>query len=167
MSQLTYPLDAPVAFEGMAADTQPGSVRSYFNEDATEIGFGRVVVQGTGDNQCKKPTATSDNPVGITEFSNSYEPGPVDGGIVNKDSVNVKHFGTIWVICEDAFTPTSSVYWRAVASGSEKAGRFRASTDGSDMVLLRGARFENSGAAGALAKLNFDLRAHLAGVSAA
>lgn len=168
MSQLDYALDAPVGFEGMLASTINAQVRSFFSGEASaEIGYGRLLQQGTNDTQAKILSATNNRIIGVSVFTYAREPGPVSGGIIPKDPVDVLKEGEIWVICEDAFTKSSTVYARAVATGDEKAGQWRASADSTDCIVVYGAHFLNSGAAGALARLYFNLEAHLAGAAAA
>jgi hypothetical protein len=146
----------------MIATTYLAQCRSYFSEESSaEIPFGRLLQQGTQDNGAKLLTAINNRIIGISAFANTYEPGPTAGGIIPKDSVSVLTEGEIWVICEDNFTPASTVYARGIA-GAGALGRWKTATDSPNTFQVYGAHFLNSGTAGQLARLYFNLENLLA-----
>lgn len=166
MSQLTYPIDAPVAFEGLLANATQAKLRSYFSEESSaEMLFGRMVQQGTADAGAKSLTAINNVLAGILAFAHAYEPGAVSGGVIPKDALSVLVEGDVWVICEEAFTPASAVHCRGLA-GAGAVGRFRVTADSTNTFQLYGCKFLNSGGAGALARLSFNLAAHNAAAAA-
>jgi hypothetical protein len=167
MAQTSYATAQSAAFPGMLADSTAKQTESFFNAEASaEIPFGVMVKQGTGDFTCNLLAAITDNIVGISHHSHTYEYGTTGGGVVPKDPVNVLTKGRVWVTVEDACTPASTVFTRAVATGAEVKGAFRATADGTDTIQLYGARFITSAGAGGLAMLEFDLQAHRAAVAA-
>lgn len=164
--QTSYSYDQPIGLPGMLSDSSLKKSESFFNEDATEIPFGVMVKQGTAINQCKKLTTITDRIVGFSLHTHATTPGPL-GGIINKGPVDVLTQGVVIVRVEDAVTPASVPHVRAVAVAPEVAGAVRGSVDATDCIPLYGARFLSSAGPGELARLEFDLNAHMAGVAAA
>ncbi len=73
----------------------------------------------------------------------------------DKDVASVMYKGSIWVLCENAFAQGAAVYVRTISgSGGTQIGAIRATdTDSSTAIVITGARFGNTGGAGALAKI--------------
>lgn len=127
----------PVAFPGMRSSAHFGHVDSMINGEASaEIRFGIAVAQGSTDKSAIKLAATSDKLVGVVMFRHGYadtiELG--DTGIKPGVVMEVLNEGECWVIVEEDVTPASAPLVRAVASGSEIAGAFRDTSDGSDLI---------------------------------
>lgn len=172
MPQLSYAYTQPVAFEGMGADTTPKVDLSFFSAESgtTEIGFGRMVKQGSGDFTCNLLSGASDKLVGVTLHSHAYEPTVQlgsGGGILPKEPVTVRKQGRIWVFTEQAVTPADPVHVRyATGAGGTVLGRFRKAAVASETFQLYGANWITSASAGGLAMLEFDILAHNAAVNA-
>lgn len=115
------------------------------------VGFGLALAQGTNDTECRPLAATSDKVIGVSVFSHADNINNGVEGYAAQSAVNVLRSGSIWVKVEEAVTPESAVYVRAVATGSEVAGAFRTTADGSDTIQLTNSKFLTSAAAGELA----------------
>ena len=167
MAQTSYASARPIAFAGMLADTYPNFIEPFFNAEASaEIPFGVMCKQGSGDFTCTLLGAITDRLAGIAVHDHATNYG-ASGGVSPKDAVNILTDGRCYVTVEDAVTPASGVYVRAVVAGAEVKGAFRGTADSTDTILLYGARFVTSAGAGGLAIVEFDLKTHLAGALAA
>jgi len=154
----------PIGVAGQLADLwteENGDVASATSEEASaEIPFGVMVKPGTADDGVLKLTATSNKLAGITVFSHLYaKPDELgDTGLKPKVTFDVLTRGRIIVFPEDAVTPASEVHVRAVATGSEVAGAFRGTADGTDTIDLTAfARWRSSADAADAAVLEIDL----------
>lgn len=150
------------AFAGQSGDSSNKQDDSFINgESSAEIPFGVVVQQGTADNECLLLTATSNVLIGVTLHSNNYQLTTELGttGVKPNVTMNVRSQGRVWVTVEEAVTPASNVLVRAVAAGSEVAGAFRDTADGSDCIDISGfARYLTSAGIAGLALVEFDFR---------
>ena len=150
------------AFAGQSGDSSNKQDDSFINgESSAEIPFGVVVQQGTADNECLLLTATSNVLIGVTLHSNNYQLTTELGttGVKPNVAMNVRSQGRVWVTVEEAVTPASNVLVRAVAEGSEVAGAFRDTADGSDCIDISGfARYLTSAGIAGLALVEFDFR---------
>lgn len=166
--QTSYSETMPVAFEGMKGSLKPDKVETAFNEEASAgLLFGKFVKWGTVDTNVpkwsqgvKRLTAIAEAIAGVVLHSHDVEVTTADGGVAPKAPVSLLRQGDCWSICEDAFVKEGFVFVRCVIAGSEVAGAVRASADASDCVKLLSARFLNSGDAGALAHIEFDMLAN-------
>lgn len=136
------PFSAPVvspaaSFQGQRV-TQPGDVVDSFvsEEVSAEIPFGVMVKRGAAVGGALKLTAITDVLAGIVCHSHSYaKPEELgDVGLKPKVSLSVLRRGDIWVHVEEAVTPASSVFVRAVVAGNEVAGDFRDTADATDLI---------------------------------
>lgn len=152
MSQTSYPTEMAVALEGQLADLQPRSIAGYAAE--VEVPFGRLVIQGTKDSQCKLPATTGFKPLGVTVHSHARE---IDA-VTKNDMVNVLRQGAVWVRPETVVAAGGAVYVRHTAGDAgQTPGRFRADADTDKADLLAGARWRTSAGAGQLAILEINL----------
>lgn len=119
------------------------------------IGFGLAIAQGTADNECRLLAATSDKVVGVSVFTHADNINTV--AYAPQAVLSVLTEGSIWVKPEEAVVVGDPVYVRAVAAGTEKAGAFRKSADGSDTIQLSSSKYLSSAAAGALALVKISL----------
>lgn len=115
-------------------------------EASAEIGFGLMVIRdGTNADTAKLLNTSAAAMVaaplmiGVSTFGHSFaepqELGDTDaGGFKPGTTFGVLFEGPIWVLPEEAVTPSSDVRVRAVAAGGEKAGAFRTSADATDCV---------------------------------
>lgn len=172
MPQLSYSYSQPIAFEGMGVDTTHKQDLSFFSAESgiSEIAFGRMVCQGSGDFTCNNLSTSTDKLIGIAMHSHSYEPGiqlGAGGGVLPKEPVTVRQKGRCWVLVESTVTPASVVYVRYTVNTAPNnlLGRFSATSDSSKNRILYGANFVTSAAAGGLAQLEFDLSIHAAKIA--
>lgn len=165
--QLDYSGTPQAAFDGMLGSLKPNQVKeTAFNEEASAgLLFGRFVKWGTvstNDSRrqgVKRLTATSEAIAGCVYHSHALEVTSADGGVIPKEAVGILRRGDMHVKCETNWTKEGSVYVRCVIAGSEEAGAVRASADSTDCIQLLSARFLNSGTAGGIAWIEFDLLA--------
>jgi len=153
----------PNAVAGLLADnTLTKDCLDAFSEEASaEIPFGVMVGRGTADNGVLKLAATSDVLAGVVVFAQSYaKPSELgDTGLKPGVDFNILNEGRVYVLVEEAVTPASSVFVRAVAAGAEVAGAFRDTQDGSDCIDISDyARYLTSAGAGEFAVLDFSMR---------
>lgn len=148
---------------GLIADMSPNAdVRSYANESSSEIPFGVMVKQGTGDDQCLPLESGDTAPlfIGVTVYNPSAAKPYVlgDTGIKQYGTLGVMQKGVIWVPVEEAVTPASAVLVRIIAAGSEVAGAFRDTADASDCIDISScARYLTTTTGAGLAQLQFDI----------
>lgn len=140
MPQTSVPANMVIGTEGALADLwteENGVVESGVSEEATaEIAFGLAVKRGTADDGVLLLTAITESIRGVVVHSHLYsKPDELgDTGLKTKVSLDLLRFGQIWVIAETNVTPASGVFIRAVATGSERAGAFRGTADGTDTI---------------------------------
>lgn len=126
----------------------------------TYIGFGLAVAQGTRDEECRLLAATSDKVRGVAVYTHAdmvNEGVSASAGYKPQMAVSVLAKGRIWVRPEVAVVAGDAVYVRAVAAGTERAGAFRPSADGSDTIQLSNSKFLTSAAGGALALVDLNV----------
>lgn len=161
--QTSYGFKAPIGIEGGLADSGFKDARSMLAEVA--IPFGRLVVQGTAQDQCKLPTASTDlstagRPLGLSLFT-SMQPNSIAGGDAQyaaKDCVSVLRKGRAWVVVEEAVLVNDAVFVRyASGSGGTALGSFRKSADTATAGALTGAKYVTAAGIGGLAQVQFDL----------
>ena len=161
MSQTTYSVEATVAFEGMLGDPSGGPSRrsiSLANEDSAAAFFGRGVTFGTDpDTQFALPSGTGAVLAGITVHRHETQDA-TDDGIAQDETCELLRGGRIWVLPEDAVTPTSDVYWRHTTGGAgEVIGQFRTDADTAQADQVTSARWLTSASAGNPALLEINL----------
>jgi len=150
-----------IGFPGQGFGLDRCLVDSFVNEEASaEIPFGVAVKGGTNpENQCKLLTAITDKLLGITVRSDSYQKGHELGDTGLKPGVvcRVARKGELLVTVEEAVTPASRVYVRAVVAGAEVAGAFRDTTDASDLIDVSAyCRFMGTTTGAGVVRLAFD-----------
>lgn len=148
--QSTYSDYHAEAYHGMIADTGPNNIISRTVEASGGVGFGVPVTQGTDDNGCDEISASTDEIIGITIRAADQE------GILydQYDAAPLMRSGVMWVTVTDAsgVVPGDDV-WVLVADGT--FSNADAGSDGS--IKINNARWETTGANGALARIRFDL----------
>lgn len=153
--QTAYTSERPAAFEGQRANLSLTNITSRVAE-GSDIPFGRALVRGTADNQCKIPTAAGQGLVGISEMTTAWSENPSDLHVYEENrEVNIIDFGEIWVYTEQSVVPGDSVFFRHTVDTAplDVLGRFRKDSSGGDADEIVGAAFVTTAAAGALAKV--------------
>lgn len=162
--QTSVPTTPAIGVEGQISDLwtqQSGDVRTATNEEAsTSIAFGRAVKRGTADDSMKVLTAITETVQGITVYSPLFsKPDELDAvGMTPKTVGSILRMGRITVTSEDAVTPASGVFVRAIANGGNTIiGGFRGTADGITTIDISAfAQWMTSAGAGALAELEVD-----------
>src|SRR5688500_14761159 len=137
--QTTYNASIPDALEGMVANSEPEVVISRQVEAAAGIGFGKVALQGTGDQQILG--------VGAGRFRGITVLDPTKEGdtYARYDTAAVLVKGVIWVTVGAIVAVGDAAYYVAAT------GVITNSASGN--VAIPNAFFDSSAASGALAKL--------------
>lgn len=152
MSQLNYDVNFEKAFEGMLGDVNNMDALSRVIEGSNVL-FGKAVTFGTNDNQCKALSAISEKVAGVVIHKHVEE-----GILLEKEAVSLLRKGRIYVKVEEAVSPGDQVHVRAVVSGQEEAGSFRASADGTDTINISSkAEYLSSAEAGEFALVDINL----------
>jgi hypothetical protein len=141
MSQTSVTTAPKVGTPGEPADlytAHNGMVTSGTSEEASaEIAFGLMVKAGTGDYGVLKLTAVTNKLAGITVRAHDFgdlELG--DTGVKPGATFGIARKGRWFVRIEENVTPASDVRVRAVVTGNEVAGIFRATADSTDCIDL-------------------------------
>ncbi len=153
--QTSYAANISAAAEGQKSGLGLTNIISATAEDS-DIPFGRAVVQGTGDNQCKLPTAAGQIFLGITELTSAWSVNAAGDHLYSENrEVNIIDFGEVWVYTEESVVPGDVVYFRHTAGASpiDVIGRFRKDSSTGDADLVAGAAFRTTTAAGGIAKI--------------
>jgi hypothetical protein len=142
--QTTYPATTPKAIEGMAANMEfvGGNVVSRVVEGVGGIGFGKVAIRGTADNQVKV-SAAAGKFMGITLIDSAQE----QDSYPQYATAQVLTQGVVWVVASVAvaagdpayFVPASGLLTNVSASNiAIPGGFFDSSTTGaSQLAKLR------------------------------
>jgi len=148
--QSSYNQNQRPAVEGMIANTEPKLLISRTIEDATGVGFGKVVQQGSADETCTADLATSAMDafkfLGVTVRDRSVRP-ETPNKFAQRESVQIMRKGVIWVTVAGA-----------VAAGTDvtvtlATGVLGSASVGAGVVAIPGARWESSTSGAGLAKL--------------
>lgn len=161
MPQTSYSIYQPKGFEGSLAHAAngtsiQGTYGEFVNGESVYLPFGRVVVRdATNDFHLKLPSATGQDPVGISYAANAYEK-DTDGtaGIPPQRPVSFVARGTVYCVAEVAIAIGDTVFFRHTVSGSPGAydgiGRVRTDADTATADAWIGAKFVSAAAAGGL-----------------
>lgn len=139
--QTTYNATHARWVEGMVPNSEPCVIVSRIAEDAEGIGFGKVCVQGTLDNQVVDSEAT-------VKFAGIAVLDPTKDGdkYAQYDTVAVMKKGVIVVMASEAvavgdpvyYTPASGVLSKTSTSNTLIAGaQWDTSTSGAGLAVLR------------------------------
>lgn len=160
----------PKGFAGFATDISSES--SCINTEASAaIPFGVVVVGNTASAQLtnpqgvKLPTASGDVVIGITAWApvTSNDIDTTNDGLRPGRMMRVVGAGRVLVKVENAVVKDARPFFRITANGGNtQLGAIRADADSANAVELKGAYFEESGAAGSLVWLRVNAVANRA-----
>ena len=157
------------AYPGMQNGLNKNRVTPGRNEAATEIPFGLGVKQGATDGGIGVPAAQTDLVLGVLQASHALVKDPGTGvaelgdtGLKQNAVGDVAEEGELWVITDEAVTPTSAVRMRTTGADT---GKFRASAVATNTVDLSDrARWAGTYGIG-FALLKFDFRIKKAGTA--
>ena len=142
--QTSYAQTILPAVEGMIANSEPHNIISRQLESAAGIGFGKVCVQGTADEQIRVSEATRKFR-GITVMSHHAGKGIADA-YDQYETVPVLERGCIWVMASVAvavgdpayYVPATGVLTNVTTSNTLiPDGSFDSSTTGAGLAILR------------------------------
>lgn len=167
MSQLTYPVDPDIAFEGSPGDGAASAHFRHYTDPTNETLFGRAAIQGANDKEFQVPLTVTGIFLGVTRHTHDVDPREVPnatGAVPANNPVNIMTQGRIWVKPESAVAAVDDpVYYRHANAGAdpEGVGRFRQDDDtaSGDVTLLpvTQARWLTTGAIGELTLLEVNL----------
>lgn len=151
--QTTYSENISAAYEGMIANTEPNILVSRTVENSAGVGFGKPVKKGSGDNGCTGVLTGATEIIGITVRDRSVRPANPNL-FAQYESALLMRKGVIWVTVTDAGgVADGDPVWIKLSDGTFS----NADVGSSGGLRLGGARWESTGANGALAKIRFDL----------
>lgn len=168
MPQTSFQVDPNVAQSGQLADVHDHDSVTKVVGQATAIKPGLFVVRGTDvDKEAVVPSATTDITGGkalgfvrhkSVHIASSFAQSTDRASYAEDSEMPVVRRGRMYVRCENAFTAGTKVFVRFTANGAGKVpGNIRSDADTDKAVALPNARFENSGDAGELALIRFDV----------
>jgi hypothetical protein len=169
MPQTSVLTSSIAAIAGQLADNgRDMNIASYFSQEASlQTMFGTVVMQGAADYGCNLLTAGNVAKIlGVVVYSVAYQKGNELGavadangklGILPTIAMNVLKRGRIWVLCEEAVTPASTVRVRCTNAGNGQ-GTFRTTSAGGGLsMVLVGARYLDTASAAGFSRVEFDV----------
>lgn len=166
MPQTTVNQNPAVGKEGLLYDAQhaPDALITGYVDESAGIKPGRLVIRSaSGDWTGELPDGTGSlgtNVLGISAFTHKglVNPSSEDNEVYeDNEPLPLLRKGRIWVISEDAFTPSDPVFVRVVAGVGEELGTFRTDADTADAIAFTAARWMTSGDAGGLGVLEVNL----------
>lgn len=91
-----------LGYAGQIVDTNPVTIESKTNDQATAIDFGAAVARSAADGTCKAPTAVDHKVVGISA-RHAIRPAAADGTVnyAQKDSVPIVRKGTVYALAAE------------------------------------------------------------------
>jgi Uncharacterized conserved protein (DUF2190) len=141
--QSTYAATHARWLEGMVLNQEPAGIVTRIAEDAEGIGFGKVCVQGTADNQVVDSEATAKF-IGIA-VADAGQPADIYAQYAN---VAVMKRGVIVVAASEAVAVGDPVYYTPATGALSKTA--------TSNTLIAGAAWETSTSGAALAALRLN-----------
>lgn len=155
-AQTSYSTEHAPAYEGMKASTsEVYNSRSYFAEGGNILP-GRAVVYGTdGEKQVTLPAIDSADAdiTGVTQYELNRV--HTDAGIPENEGrpLSIVNQGPLWVRAINGAAVGDPVHVVINVAGGEELGGFRSAAETTNTVLMAGAKFISTAAAGELAKI--------------
>lgn len=150
-------------YEGKVATLEPSVIRSGTNEETVPLVYGRAVCKGTADDGLIYPADADSQFYGIaksTELDRRADftlNADGDMGYPPKHVVSYLIRGVIAVKVTVAVTAGDPVFWIHDPGVGEKIGQFRNDANTAAAVQIPGAKFLESGDAGAVVKVSINL----------
>lgn len=168
MSIQTTISSAPAkAKEGLLYQAQgsPDGIITAVVDDSNGIKPGRAVIRSSTDDFAGELPAGAGslglNVLGVSVFVHKTRVAPSsdDNEIFDdKTPIPLARRRWVWVVFEDAFDPTDSVFVRVTANGGlDQIGGFRTDADSGNAVAWAGGKIMSSGLAGELGLLNVNI----------
>jgi hypothetical protein len=148
--QQAYALQHDPLLEGQLSDIRDNTIGTYVNETGGVLAFGNVIAYASGGtvaNSAKSLGGVGETVVGVNVLTYVDET-DVDGnsrpGVKDEQVLNVANEGAVAVYVYGAVNPSTTVRVIHTASGSEYAGRFRATSVSGRTAVLSNARYLTS-----------------------
>ncbi len=158
MAQTTYPLVAPVSAAGRLANLVPDTTLARTNSAGASVGFGLGVRQDPSlDDSFTNFSGTPQVFLGVLRWQQQRL--DIDNDvIVDEETGLVLTKGHIYVVTEEAVTPTDNVFYRHTAGGGGSViGAFRTDGDSSTADQLTNARWMETTSAAGIAVLSLNI----------
>lgn len=110
-----------LGYAGEIVDTNPATIESKTNDQATAIDFGVAVARSAADNTCKAPSAVSDKIIGIS-VRHAIRPASAGGNntvnYAQKDSVPIIRDGYVYAVAAENVTRGDTVVALTASAGT-------------------------------------------------
>lgn len=108
-----------LGYAGEIVDTNPATIESKTNDQATAIDFGVAVARSAADNTCKAPSAVTDKIIGIS-VRHAIRPAAADGTVnyAQKDSVPIIRDGYVYAVAAENVTRGDTVVALTASAGT-------------------------------------------------
>lgn len=138
-----------LGYAGQIVDTNPVTIETLINDQATAIDFGVAVARSAADNTCKAPTADGDKIVGISA-RHAIRPADSSNNVnyAQKDAVPVLRNGFVYVTAYENATRGDGVI--SVTAQNGKLGSTTGGAAGVGRVAVPNALWETTTAAGSI-----------------
>lgn len=144
-----------LGYAGQIVDTNPATIESKTNDQATAIDFGVAVARSAADDTCKAPAADGDKIIGIS-VRHAIRPADSSGNVTyaQKDSVPIMRSGYIYATAYENATRGDGVI--SVTAQSGKLGSTTGGAAGAGRVAVPGATWETTTSAGQIGIIRKD-----------
>lgn len=168
MPQSSYTVNPPAGLAGQTVNAKSFEATTLVNTTASPIQPGKFVIRGPNPREMKLPAASGDVTGGKAkgfvmlrdvQVNTSNITNDDRGAVQVNEAGPVMQQGEMWVPCETAFTAGDKPFVRFTANGAGKdPGNIRNDDDTLRAVECQFARFVNSGIAGEMAHIRFNIQ---------
>ena len=136
-----------LGYAGQIVDTNPVTIATLINDQATAIDFGVAVARSAADNTCKAPAADGDKIVGIS-VRHAIRPADSSNNVnyAQKDAVPVLRDGFVYATAYENAARGDGVI--SVTAQNGKLGSTTGGAAGAGRVAVPGATWETTTTAG-------------------
>jgi hypothetical protein len=162
MPQTAYTVNPPVAYTGQIANAKNYKARTLVNTTVAAISPGKFVCRGPNAGEMALPAASADVTGGKAMGFVIHQDVKLDTNTA-RSSVQVNEAGPVmeegemFVVCETAFAVGDKPFVRFTVNGLLTPGSIRNDADTARAVEMQFARFVNSGIAGEMAHIRFNV----------
>lgn len=136
-----------LGYAGQIVDTNPVTIATLINDQATAIDFGVAVARSAANDTCKAPTADGDKIVGIS-VRHAIRPADASNNVnyTQKDAVPVLRDGFVYAVAYENAARGDGVI--SVTAQNGKLGSTTGGAAGAGRVAVPGATWETTTTAG-------------------
>ncbi|MGE4448578.1 MAG: hypothetical protein AB7E15_09805 [Azospira sp.] len=136
-----------LGYAGQIVDTNPVTIATLINDQATAIDFGVAVARSAANDTCKAPTADGDKIVGIS-VRHAIRPADASNNVnyAQKDAVPVLRDGFVYAVAYENAARGDGVI--SVTAQNGKLGSTTGGAAGAGRVAVPGATWETTTTAG-------------------